>query len=244
MEASVQGPPVRGAAAYLGELLGTFGLVFFICMAVSEYGVGGDFVAIAFVHVFALFMLIQTLAVVSGAHFNPAVTVAMVALRQIRPPDALIYIVVQLTGGILGALATRALLTDEGLAVNYGAPAITPLLDGVFAGFMVELAGTFFLMFAIVGVAVNPKGSQEWAAFTIGATLGLVVFVGAQLTGASYNPARALGPALVSGEVGPIGPFLLVYILAPVVGAVSAAAAYFRLFMTPGKKVGGAEPVG
>jgi len=108
VEASVQGPPARGAAAYLGELLGTFGLVFFICMAVSEYGVGGDFVAIALVHVFVLFMLIQTLAVVCGAHFNPAVTVAMVALRQIRPPDAVIYVVVQLTGGILGALATRA----------------------------------------------------------------------------------------------------------------------------------------
>ena len=76
---------------------------------------------IGLVHAFLLFGLIQTLAVISGAHFNPAVTAAMAALRQIKPPDAAIYIVAQLAGAVAGALLTKALLLDEGKAVNYGA---------------------------------------------------------------------------------------------------------------------------
>jgi glycerol uptake facilitator-like aquaporin len=156
-----------------------------------------------------------------------------------------IYIILQLTGGIIGALAAKALLPTVGEPVNWGAVAISPALGGVFPAFMVELAGTFFLMWAIVGVAVNPRGSAEWAGFAIGATLGLGVLVAAGLTGAGFNPARAFGPALVSGQFGDVLPWLLVYIVAPLVGAVLASAVYFRVAMAPGAKgVGGAEPVG
>jgi MIP family channel proteins len=229
----------------MAELIGTFTLVFFICMVVSQYGAQQNFVAIGLVHVFVLFMLIQTLAVISGAHFNPAVTVALGALRQIRANDAVIYIILQLTGGILGALAVRALLPTVGEAVNWGAVAISPAVGGVVPAMFVELAGTFFLVWAIVGVAVNPRGSAEWAGFAIGATLGLVVLVGAQLTGAGFNPARAFGPALVSGSFGDIGPWLVVYVVGPLVGAVLAAVVYFRVAMSGGAKgTGGAEPVG
>ena len=99
----------RGPAAYIAEFVGTLLLVFFITAAVSLYIAEPtrlnpnpfiDFSVIGLVHVFLLFVLIQTLAVVSGAHFNPAVTVAMTALRQIKPPDAAIYVVVQLAGGV------------------------------------------------------------------------------------------------------------------------------------------------
>ena len=85
---------------------------------------------IGLVHVFVLFMLIQTLAVVSGAHFNPAVTAALTVIRQIKPIDAAIYIVVQLAGATLGALMTKGFLSDEGDPENYGAVAISPRLDG------------------------------------------------------------------------------------------------------------------
>lgn len=258
-------PEERGPAAYVAELLGTFGLVFFITMAVVLFAPGAaalpqgappgtpvdqpfqDFAVIGLVHVFVLFLLIQTLAVVSGAHFNPAVTAAMVFLRQIRPIDAGIYIVVQLAGGVLGALLTKALLSDEGDAVNHGAAAVSKRIDqDIFpAGFAVEAIGTFFLVFAIVGVAVNPRAVKDWAALAIGGTLGLAVMCLAPLTGGSFNPARAFGPALVSKAFDGADTFLVAYLLGPLVGALLAAAVYFYLFILPGAKgPGGMEPVG
>jgi MIP family channel proteins len=252
--------PERGPAAYIGEFIGTFALVFFITAAVSLYvpepvevGLGQpavqpfiDFSVIGLVHVFVLFFLIQTLAVISGAHFNPAITVALTALRQIRPLDAGVYIAVQIAGGVLGALLTKALLLDEGEAVNYGAVAVSDRLDGaIFPGMVVEGIGTFFLVWAVVGVAVNPIGLKAWAGLVIGGTLGLIVFVFAPLTGAGVNPARAFGPALVGDAFGGAGEFLLVFVAAPVIGGILAAVGYAWLFFEPGKKAaGGMEPVG
>lgn len=243
--------PARGPAAYVAEFIGTFALVMFITLAVSEFvsapipspTPGGlptqpfiDWSVIGLVHVFALFFLIQTIAVVSGAHFNPAVTAALAAIRQIRGIDAAIYIVVQLAGGVAGAAVTKLILNnlDNADAVNFGAPAVSDALDGkVGLGMLVEGLGTFFLVWAIVGVAVNPAAFREWAGLVIGATLGVAVFVAGALTGASFNPARAFGPDLVSGEW---DNFLLVYVLAPVIGALLAAFTYMRMFILPGKK--------
>ena len=245
----------RGPAAYIAEFVGTLLLVFFITAAVSIYVAEPtrvnpnpfiDFSVIGLVHVFVLFVLIQTLAVVSGAHFNPAVTVALTALRQIKPPDAVIYVVAQLAGGVGGALLTKAILLDEGKAENYGATAVSDLIDGkIFPGMVVEALGTFFLLWAIIGVAVNPRAAKDWAAFAIGGALGMAVMVFAPLTGAGFNPARAFGPALVSGEWGGADTFLLVYVVAPVIGALVAVFLYLQILAEPGAKgVGGAEPVG
>jgi MIP family channel proteins len=244
----------RGPAAYLAEFLGTLILVFFICAVVSLYGPDGqtqpepfiDFSVIGLVHVLVLFVLIQTLAVVSGAHFNPAVTAAMTALRQIKPPDAAIYILAQLAGAVAGALLVKGILVDEGDAENYGATTVSDALEGeIFGGMIVEAIGTFFLLWAIIGVAVNPRATKEWAALAIGGALGMGVMVLAPLTGAGFNPARSFGPALVSGEWGGFDDFVLVYVVAPVVGALVAAFLYFQIFIAPGKKgIGGAEPVG
>jgi MIP family channel proteins len=246
----------RGPAAYFGEFIGTFALVFFITAAISLYiappdpqtGVQPfiDFSVIGLVHVFVLFFLIQTLAVVSGAHFNPAVTVALAAIRQIKPIDAAIYVVVQLIGAVAGALLTKALLLDEGRGVDYGTPSVTARIDeAAFAGTVVELIGTFFLVWAIVGVAVSPRGLKDWAGFAIGATLGMAVMVLAPLTGAGLNPARSFGPALVSNGWNGGGKFVLVYVVGPVIGAALAALVYQFLYIAPGKKEpGGMEPVG
>jgi MIP family channel proteins len=245
----------RGPAAYLAEFIGTLFLVFFITAVVSLYVVQPsetnpnpfiDFSVIGLVHVLVLFVLVQTLAVISGAHFNPAVTAAMTALRQIKPADAGIYIIAQLAGAVAGALLTKAILLDEGERANYGAPAVSDLLSGgTFAGMVVEALGTFFLLWAIIGVAVNPRATKEWAALAIGGALGMAVMVFGPLTGASLNPARAFGPALVSGEWGGADVFLLVYVVGPVVGGLVAAFVYFVIFVAPGKKgVGGVEPVG
>ena len=94
-------------------------------------------------------------------------------------------------------------------------------------------------------MAVNPRGTKEWAAFAIGAALGMAVMVFGPLTGAGLNPARAFGPALASGDWGGADTFILVYVVAPLVGAVVAGLLYFQILSEPGAKgVGGAEPVG
>jgi glycerol uptake facilitator protein len=245
----------RGPAAYIAEFLGTLLLVFFVTAVVSLYVVAPtparptpfiDFSVIGLVHVLVLFVLIQTLAVASGAHFNPAVTAAMTALRQIKPPDAAIYVLAQLLGALAGALLTKAILLDEGKGSHYGAVAVSNVVDGkIFPGMVVEALGTFFLVWAIIGVAVNPRATKEWAALAIGGALGMAVMVFAPVTGAGFNPARAFGPALVSGEWGGADTFLLVYVLAPVVGALVASVLYMQILEAPGKKgLGGAEPVG
>jgi glycerol uptake facilitator protein len=249
--------PERGPAAYLAEFVGTFALVLFITWAVSEIarpplsaqelaqGASQPFVditVIGLVHVFALFMLIQTLAVVSGAHLNPAVTAALAAIRQIRPIDAGIYIVVQLAGGVLGALVTKLILKADNVpnakAVNWGAPGFGDNLgNSVGLAMLVEGLGAFFLVWAIVGIAVHPNAFREWAGLVIGATLGLGLMVAFPLTGGSFNPARAFGPALAAGAFDPnAGKWLLAYVLAPVVGALLAAFLYMQMFILPGKK--------
>jgi MIP family channel proteins len=247
----------RGPAAFLAEFVGTLGLVFFITMAVSLFVTPAspqnpapfiDFGVLGLVHVLVLFILVQSLAVISGAHFNPAVTAAMVALRQIRLSDAAIYVIAQLTGALGGALLTKLLLTEFANAetVNYGATLVSDRLGGKTGlGMVGEFVGTFFLVFTIVGVALDPRVDRALGPLAIGGVLGLAVMIMGSLTGGGFNPARSFAPALVSGEFGGAGKFLLVYVLAPVLGAVIAAIGYFYLFITPGKKgVAGTEPVG
>lgn len=234
----------RGPAAYIAEFIGTTLLVFFITAAVSLFITPAtpqnpapfiDWSVIGLVHVFVLFVLIQTLALVCGAHFNPAITVAMTALKQIKPPDAGIYILAQLSGGVAGALLTKGLLVDEGRAIHYGATVVGPRLDGaVFPGMVAESIGTFFLMWAVVGVAANPRAAKDWAALSIGGALGAAVMVLGPLTGAGFNPARSFGPALVGHEFNGSGDFLLVYVLAPIIGALVAALLYERVLTAPG----------
>lgn len=249
--------PARGPAAYMAEFLGTLLLVLFVTLVVSLYVTTGsasnpnpyiDFGVIGLLHVFILFVLIQGLAIISGAHFNPAVTTALAFLRQIRPADAGIYIVCQLAGGVVGVLITKLLLNDFPNAdnVNYGATGLSDRIDGSnLLGMLGEGIGTFILMFAIIGVAVNPAGLKDWAGFAIGSALGLAVMTIGPLTGAGLNPARVFGPALVSGEWGGADTFLLVYVLAPVIGALLAAGAFAVMWREPGKKgLQGAEPVG
>jgi glycerol uptake facilitator protein len=253
--------PERGPAAYMAELFGTFGLVFFITMVVSLFvtpptpqGPGLpptqpfiDWSVIGLVHVFALFLLIQVLAVASGAHLNPAITVALTAIRQIRPVDAGIYILCQLAGGVLAALVTKGLIKDEGAGVFYGAPGVSDRLDGsTWLGFLAEGVGTFFLVLAVVGVAVNPRATKEWAALVIGGTLGAAVMIIGPLTGAGLNPARSFGPALVAHHFPGSGAgWFVVFFLGPIVGGLLAAVGYFYLYILPGKKGPlGMEPVG
>ena len=167
----------RGPAAYIAEFVGTLVLVFFITAVVSLYVTAPsaanpapfiDFSVIGLVHAFVLFGLIQTLGLISGAHFNPAVTVVMTALRQIKPPDAAIYIIAQLGGAVAGTLLTKLLLEDEGGFINVIVPAWlykrnrktvneSPflLVEGRFErdGAVVNVVGRRFRRLAVRGIA-------------------------------------------------------------------------------------------
>lgn len=226
----------RGLAAYIAELIGTFLLVFFVVSVVvlfvatgNQAQFGTDFAVVGLVHAFLLFGLIVMFGVVSGGHFNPAVTLAAAAIRRIAPVDALIFILAQLSGGVLGALLAKGLLVDEGRATDYAAAQVSGLLGGNFQGFIVEGIGTFCLVLVILAAVFSRKSFKEWAPLAIGTTLGFLVMVGGPLTGGSFNPARWFGPALVANEWGSVWP----YLLGPIVGSLLAAGV-FRFVLEPG----------
>jgi MIP family channel proteins len=217
-------------------LIGTLLLVFFICSVVilflstgSNAQFGTDFAVIGLVHGFLLFGLIVMFGVVSGGHFNPAVTFAAAVLKRISPLDAVIYMLAQLSGGVLGALLAKGLLLDEGRATHYAAPEVSGLLAGNFAGSIVEAIGTFCLVLVILAAVYSRKSIKDWAPLAIGTTLGFIVMVGGPLTGGSFNPARWFGPALVGNSWGDVWP----YLVGPLVGSLLAALV-FKFVLEPG----------
>jgi len=234
----------KGLSAYLAELIGTLLLVFFITSVVTLYvstganaQFGTDMAVVGLVQGLALFGLIAVFGTVSGGHFNPAVTLAVAAIRRISPLDAVIYILAQLSGGVLGALLTKGLLLDEGRATNYGAGSISPLLSGNAAGAVVEGLGVLVLVAVILATVFSKKSLKDWAPLAIGTTLAFLVMVGGPLTGACFNPARWFGPALISSEWGGTWP----YLLGPLVGAIVAVGVW-RFVVEPGGQPAPTEP--
>jgi glycerol uptake facilitator-like aquaporin len=224
----------RGLAAYIAELIGTLFLVLAVGTVVSLYlstspqsQTGSDFAVIGLVHAFVLFLLIVAFGAASGGHFNPAVTLAAWASRRIDPVDAVVYVLAQLSGAVLGALLVKGILLDEGRASDYGAAKISPLLGGAFPAFVVEALGTFLLVLAVCTVA-------------FGTTLGFGVMIFGPLTGGSFNPARWFGPALIGdafGDFSDIWP----YLAGPIVGALVAFGIYRYVIAGPQYALG-AEP--
>ncbi len=228
----VEEPEPRGMPAFVAETIGTFLLVFFICGFISVSHIGGfDLAGLALAHTFVLAVLIYALGGTSGAHFNPAVTFALWSIRKISAPNAVVYVICQCIGGILGALVVLLLFKTVGDPVNYGATAINgQVIHNGSAGLalIAEALGTFMLMWAIMGLAVNPRGEAALAGLGIGAALGVAVIVFGPATGAGLNPARWLGPAVASGR---FDDFWL-YIVGPLVGALLAALIYRTFVLT------------
>jgi MIP family channel proteins len=238
----------RSPAAYIAEFLGTFILVFAVTTVVILFttpggGGGSDFAVVGLVHAFVLFLIVATIGSISGAHVNPAVTLALTALRKLRPNDAVVYILLQLSGAVAGALTTKFILSDQiaaggaaappgqlggATSAEVGTPSINDvLLGGTAQGAVLEGIGAFILVWAIIAVAVNPRAARDWAPLVIGATLGFIVMIGGPLTGGSFNPARWFGPALVSGDWDDAW----LYIIGPLVGGVLGAISYWYLFV-------------
>lgn len=215
----------RGLAAYIAELVGTLLLVFFITavgvlfIAVGDSAqFGSDYAVVGLVYGFILMALIIGIGMASGGHFNPAITLGAAMMKKIAPVDAAIYVLAQLSGGVLGALLTKALLEDEGRASNWGAATVSPLLGGASQGAIVEALGTFLLVLTVLAVALGIKAKKEWAPLAIGLTFAVIGMVFGPLTGASVNPARWFGPALVATDFTDAW----VYIIGPIVGSLLA----------------------
>jgi MIP family channel proteins len=207
-----------GARRLLAELVGTFALVFAGCGAImvdAETGALGQ-VGIAISFGLAIMVMVYAVGHVSGAHLNPAVSLAFAVTRHFPWPRVLGYSIAQLAGALAAAAILRASLGD---VANVGA---TQPSGSQAQSFLWELILSFFLMFVIVAVATDTRAVGEAAAIAVGATVGLDAMVGGPISGASMNPARSLGPALVSGELHA----LWLYVLAPLAGATLGALAY------------------
>ena len=219
--------------AALAELIGTAILVFagtsVATAAILERATAGpsyDSLAIALVFGLALAALVGALGHVSGAHLNPAVTLGLAATNRFPRPYVPAYIVAQLLGGIIGSLATW--LTYGGPARATAKLAATYPADGVgdFRALLVEILVTFILVFVIMAVATDDRvPSAAIAPIAVGFALALGVFIAGPVTGGAVNPARALGPMIVAGD---LSSFWL-YILGPIIGGVLAAFVYDRV---------------
>lgn len=168
-------------------------------------------VGVAIVWGLVVMVMIYTVGDISGAHMNPAVTITMAALRRMSIGDAAAYIVVQCLGAIAGAVAIRSVM---GLDSSMLGATSTELELPV--GMMVELTLTAILMFVVIGVSTGAKEEGITAGLAVGATIAMEAFVCGPLTKASMNPARSLGPAVVSGDVSQ----LWIYIVGPIIGGL------------------------
>ncbi len=194
-----------------------------IVLAAGNVNIG--LLEIALAHGLAIALLISALGHISGGHFNPAVTAGFWVTRRISTTLAIGYVLAQLVGGILGAVALT-LLFPEGLreAANLGTPALGPGIDfGKAVG--IEIILTFFLVLVIFGTAVDRR-SANLGGLAIGLTITMDILAAGPLTGAVMNPARALGPALLTGTWDD----QLVWWIGPVIGGVIAAMLYHYLF--------------
>jgi MIP family channel proteins len=210
--------------APLAEFVGTYTLICIgvgaICLdSVTHGGVG--LVGIALAHGLAIATMISATGHISGGHLNPAVTIGALAGGKISFKDSIYYIVAQLLGAVLAALSLKGFFSSELLdSVRYGTPALgsdTSITAGVF----IEAILTFFLVFVVYGTAIDHRGPKVGGLF-IGLVITMDILVAAPLTGASMNPARTFGPAVLSG----FWENHLVYWVGPPLGGLVAAVVY------------------
>jgi aquaporin Z len=213
----------------VAEVYGTFALVLVGCGAIimesfptAHYGLMG----IAVVSAVVLAVAVTTTMAISGGHLNPAITLGLWSTRRIPAQDAFVYIVSQLAGALLAALAVKALFpASVAKFVLWGTPSINPSITfGMAVGF--EALLTFFLMSAYMGTIVA-KSAPRVAGFGVGLTMLFATIIGGAFTGAALNPARAFGPAVISGNLDSLG----AYFLGPIVGALVAVQLWERVLL-------------
>lgn len=200
---------------YLAELIGTFGLVFCGTGAEVINDVTGG--AVSHVGVAMTFGLIVTVMIyafgsISGAHINPAVTIAFCLTDRFDKKKLWGYLIAQLSGAFLASGVLRILFLEHdhlGSTIPFGT---------WYQSFILEIILTYFLMLVILFVSQN-KATSQFTALAVGATVMLEAMFAGPITGASMNPARSISPAIVSGHTSD----LWIYIAAPIIGAILAS---------------------
>lgn len=213
------------------EAFGTFGLVFIGCSAVvvNAFPNGGyGTMGIAIAHALVLSIMVTATMNISGGHLNPAVTLGLLVARKTDPKSALPYIAAQLAGAIIAALLVKyAIPANVGRVLSYGTPTVASSIT-LTQAVTVEAVLTFFLVSAVFGTAVSPEAPKV-GGFGIGLVLLFAILVGGPLSGAALNPARAFGPALVSGNwVGQA-----VWWIGPLIGGVVAGVLWKLVLLPP-----------
>jgi MIP family channel proteins len=222
----------------VAEALGTFFLCFAGIAAIlstqQPIGSGAGLVGIALAHGLALAIAISCFGGISGGHHNPAVTLGFLSTGRIAPALAVLYIISQLIGAVAAAAACQAIFPQAVVdAANLGIPLPPPTPVGDFVTvpvlLLAEFIMTFLLMTAVFGTAVDERGKAvKIGAFAIGLTVTFDILAGGAVTGASMNPARSFGPALVHQFFGPLH---WCYWAAPIAGAVVAALLYEHILL-------------
>lgn len=205
----------------IAEFIGTYFLVFAGpgAMVIDDITQSITHVGVAITFGLVVTALIYTFGHISGAHINPAVTIGFWVRGDISPRDGLYYVLTQLLAAVA---ASYTLLLLFGNVAYLGA---TIPISSEIQSFVLEFILTFVLMIVILGSAVHGKAVKSFAGISIGATVGLMAMFAGPISGASMNPARSLGPALISGAT----EHLWLYVVAPVLGAIGASIVYKTL---------------
>lgn len=227
--------------AWFAEGVATFCLVFFgplsVTLSAVAFGSGlsiESIIMISLGHGAAIGLMVYAFGHVSGAHINPAVTIPMIITRKIGIKDGAAYIVFQLIGAVAAAAAHKAILPELGAKVNFGTQGgPSKLLNGdVMSALGVEMILTFFLVTVIFMTAVHKKAPAGMYGLAIGGMIFLIHLVGVPLTGASVNPARTFGPAVISG----FWEFHWIYWVGPIIGGIIAGLIMNYLFVKKAEK--------
>ncbi|MEA2018730.1 MAG: MIP family channel protein [Campylobacterota bacterium] len=211
----------------ISEFIGTFILVFAGCGAIVVESLTGALghVGIALTFGFVVSALIYTFGHISGAHFNPAVTISFALMNEFDKKDVLKYIISQISGAILASLFLLLLFLEEAKSMKELAYLGATLPRGSwYQSFGFEFILTFILMLVIYGSAVHGKAIKSFAGMAIGLTVGLEAMFAGPICGASMNPARSIAPAIVSGNF----EHLWIYIVATTLGAIAAGIVFIK----------------
>ncbi|MGA6121433.1 MIP family channel protein [Sphingobacterium anhuiense] len=226
---------------FVAELIGTFGLVLFGCGAAAVAGattLGGlsglGLLGIALAFGLSVVVFAYAIGGISGCHINPAVTIGVLVAGKIAAKDAIIYIVAQLIGALLGAIVLQQILGGQLAGFSpgewaYGSNGWGKGYQneyGTTAAFLTEAVLTFIFLFVILATT-SKVGNSTMAGLAIGLTLVLIHLVAIPITGTSVNPARSFGPAVLAG--GQALSQLWLFIVAPIVGAIIAAVVWRAL---------------
>ena len=207
---------------FVAELIGTFALVF-VGAAASMYNSG--LLAVALAHGLTLAVFAYVFGHISGTHINPAVTFGLALNGTVTWIEAVVYWIAQFAGAVLAAFALNAVVGVVNTEAFAAAQTTGVLTDGFpYYALGVEALLTFFLVNTILHTAVSGKGGP-FAGWAIGSTLVIAILAGGPLTGASLNPARTFGPAVVAGAAGN-GMMYLIYFVGPFLGAALAVGVY------------------